>query len=142
MEIDIRSDCDCADIDWKLVAETLRRVGMAHHAPEVHQQAFAASHTVVFAWQRGQLVGFGRAISDGMYQAAVYDVAVVPEFQHQGIGTLLLNAILARISSCNVILYAAPGKETFYQRLGFRRMHTGMALFNNADAMTAKGFTE
>jgi ribosomal protein S18 acetylase RimI-like enzyme len=140
MEIDIR--CDCAEIDWTLVAETLRRVGMAHHAPEVHQQAFAASHTVVFAWNDDQMVGFGRAISDGLYQAAVYDVAVVPEFQHQGIGTLLLNAILARLSSCNVILYAAPGKEAFYQGIGFRRMRTGMALFNNADAMTAKGFTE
>jgi len=30
------------------------------------------------------LAGFGRAISDGVYQAAVYDCAVVEEHQAKG----------------------------------------------------------
>jgi hypothetical protein len=30
-----------------------------------------------------------------------------------------------------IILYAAPGKEPFYLKLGFKRMATAMAIFKN-----------
>ncbi len=140
LNIDIRYDC--AAVDWKTVSETLASVGMASYAPETHQRAFEASHTTVFAYHDGRLIGFGRAISDGAYQGAVYDVAVAPEFQRQGIGRLIMTRILERLAGCNVILYAAPGKEVFYQKLGLRRMKTGMALFRNPEFMKGKGFTE
>lgn len=51
-------------------------------------------------------------------------------------------AILYRVSFCNVILYAAMGKEGFYERHGLRRMKTGMARFLNPETAQAKGFTE
>lgn len=140
--MEIEYSFDTADIDWDIVAATLARVGMAHHPPDVHRRAFEASHTTVFAWHDGCLIGFGRAISDGEYQAAIYDVAVAPDYQGQGIGTAIMHAIQARLGHCNLILYAAPGKEGFYRTLNFRRMKTAMALFSNAAAMTAKGFTE
>lgn len=54
---------------------------MAYHELEVHKRAFEASHTNVFIYEESQLVGFGRAISDGEYQGAIYDVAVLPEAQ-------------------------------------------------------------
>ena len=133
---------DCADVDWAFVSETLRLVGMASRPPELLQKAFAASAVVVFAYADGRPVGFGRAISDGAYQAAVYEMAVVPEFQKQGIGAKIMQAILGRLPGCNVILYASPGKEDFYRKLGLRKMKTGMALFQNADAMAHKGFTD
>ena len=140
MDIDISFDSSA--IDWPIVADTLQQVGMAHYAPEVHRRAFAASQATVFAWSDGQLVGFGRAISDGAYQSAIYDVAVRPEYQGQGIGKRILFHILALLPKGNVILYASPGKEAFYATLGFRRMKTGMALFANVEAMAQKGFTE
>ena len=140
MEIDIIYDC--SETDWKAVSETLKRVGMAYEEPDVHKRAFEASHTTVFVYKDSQLIGFGRAISDGAYQAAVYDVAVVPEFQKMGIGKIIMEKILERLSGCNVILYAAPGKEDFYRRLGLRKMKTGMALFRNPEKMAEKGFTE
>ena len=133
---------DCADVDWAFVSETLRLVGMASRPPELLQKAFAASAVVVFAYADGQPVGFGRAISDGAYQAAVYEMAVVPEFQKKGIGAQIMRAILDRLPGCNVILYASPGKEDFYRKLGLRRMKTGMARFQFPDAMAQKGFTE
>lgn len=140
MEVDIRYDC--SGVDWACVAETLKRVGMAFYEPGVHRRAFEASHTVVFAYQGSRLIGFGRALSDGVYQAALYDVAVLPEFQGKGIGKSIVSYILARLTSCNVILYASPGKEDFYRALGFRKMKTGMALFKNAQRMEERGFTE
>jgi len=140
MTLEIR--CDCAGVDWNIVAETLKRVGMAFTEPEAHRRAFEASQTVVFVYQDGKMVGFGRALSDGVYQAAVYDVAVLPEMQGCGIGKQIVEAILERVAGCNVILYASPGKENFYRKLGFRLLKTGMAAFTRAQAMTEKGFTE
>jgi ribosomal protein S18 acetylase RimI-like enzyme len=140
MECDIRHDC--SGVDWKTIANTLKSVGMAHHEPERHQKAFDASHTTVFIYQADRLIGFGRAISDGIYQAAVYDCAVRPEFQGQGIGTMIMREILEALPDCNVILYASPGKEGFYQKLGFRRMKTGMARFRKSTSMRTRGFTD
>ncbi|GAB6036552.1 GNAT family N-acetyltransferase [Fundidesulfovibrio butyratiphilus] len=138
--MNIRVQYDCANIEWALVADILKRVGMAHHAPEVHARAFARSHTVVFVHDDDRLIGFGRAISDGEYQAAVYDCAVLPEYQGKAIGSMLVKALLQRVEGCNVILYAAPGKEGFYEKLGFGKMKTGMARFVHQDAMRDKGF--
>ena len=140
--MDVELKFDCTDVDWAFVSATLRRVGMATRPPELLQKAFAASAVVVFAYADGQPVGFARALSDGAYQAAVYEMAVVPEFQKQGVGAKIMRAILDRLPGCNVILYASPGKEGFYRQLGFRRMRTGMARFQFPDAMAEKGFTE
>ena len=140
--MDVELKFDCAGVDWKFVSDTLKRVGMASRAPELHRKAFEASAIVVFAYAEDKLVGFGRAISDGAYQAAVYEMAVVPEFQKRGIGARIMRAILERLPGCNVILYASPGKEDFYRKLGLRKMKTGMARFQFPDVMAQKGFTE
>ena len=140
--MEVKLKYDCGGVDWAAVSDTLKRVGMANRAPELHQKAFEASHTAVFAYSNDQLVGFGRAISDGAYQAAVYEMAIVPEFQKQGIGARILKDILDRLPGCNVILYASPGKEDFYRKLGFRLMKTGMARFQAPDVMAQIGFTD
>ena len=133
---------DCAGVDWKAVADILKHVEMGYQEPDAHRRAFEASHTTVFVYHAGQLIGFGRAISDGVYQAAIYDCAVLPEFQAKGIGTIIINNIMSKISHCNIILYASPGKEGFYQKHGFRKMKTGMARFKMAAAKRESGFTE
>ncbi len=140
MKLNVKKDCE--GVDWKTVSETLKRVGMAFHEPELHRKAFEASHTKVFIYHTGQLIGFGRAISDDAYQAAVYDCAIIPEFQGKGIGKILMNNLLSQLSHCNIILYAAPGKEGFYQTHGFRKLKTGMALFKKSDLMKKHGITE
>jgi ribosomal protein S18 acetylase RimI-like enzyme len=140
MEIDVNQDC--AGVDWKKISETLKLVGMAYYDPHVHRKAFEASHTTVFLYHGDSLIGFGRAISDDVYQAAIYDCAVLPEFQGKGIGKTIMDNILSQVSHCNVILYASPGKEGFYQKHGFRKMKTGMARFKKSEAMRENGFTE
>lgn len=140
MEIEIVYDC--SKTDWQQVSEILKSVGLAYEKPEIHKKAFEASHTTVFVYRDSRLIGFGRALSDGAYQAAVYDIAVVPEFQKKGIGRMIMEKIMERVTGCNVILYAALGKEDFYRKLGWRKMKTGMALFKNPERMKERGFTD
>ncbi len=133
---------DTQTINWDTVTHILKAAGMAHYMSAIHQRAFENSSTVVFAFDNEQLIGFGRAISDGAYQAAIYDLAVLPAYQGKGIGKLLLQHIVAQSPGCNFMLYASPGKELFYEKSNFRRLKTGMALFVNGEQMHEKGFTE
>lgn len=115
---------------------------MGFHEPSVHRRAFENSTSVVFIFVQDQLVGFGRAISDGVYQAAIYDVAVLPEFQRKGIGKVIIKTIVNSLPGCNFILYSNAGKEEFYLKLNFRKLKTGMGLFLNPDAMIRKDMIE
>ncbi len=134
---------DCKDIDFAELSRILQVVGMAHYPAETHRVAFENSAVKVFLLDiNGRLVGFGRAISDGAYQAALYDIAVVPQFQGEGFGKLIVEKLLEKLPEVHVMLYAAPRKEDFYKQFGFRKMRTAMALFRNAEAMVAKGFIE
>ena len=140
MDIEVR--LDCSNVDWETVSDTLKIVEMGYYEPKVHKKAFKNSYVTVFVYHDNQMIGFGRAISDGAYQAAIYDCAVVPEFQGKGIGRIIMNNILSKVSHCNLILYASPGKEGFYQKHEFRKMKTGMARFIKSEPMRERGFTE
>jgi ribosomal protein S18 acetylase RimI-like enzyme len=140
--MDIEIKLDCSGVDWKLVTDTLKNAGMGYYDPELHKKAFENSYATVFVYHDENMIGFGRAISDGAYQAAIYDVAVNPDFQKKGLGKIILKNIISRLPKCSIILYASPGKEGFYLKNGFRKMKTGMAQFFNAEKMAEKGFTE
>lgn len=140
--MNLKFQYNCPGIDWEFVPEILKAVGMSYHEADIHRKTFFASAAVVFVFDDQRLVGFGRAISDGIIQAAIYDVAVLPDCQGMGIGKQIIEKLVASLPGCNFILYASPGKEIFYEKLNFRRMKTGMALFVKADLMSSKGFTE
>ena len=140
--MNLKTQYDCLNIDWNRVSEILKEVNMASFEGDVHKRCFENSHTVIFVFDNEKLIGFGRAISDGIYQAAIYDVAVLPEYQGKKIGSLIVEHILNSLPQCNFILYASPGKEAFYEKLNFRKMKTGMALFRYPEMMQKKGFTE
>ena len=140
--MNIKIQYNCFNVDWNDVSNILKEVGMAYFEGKVHKEAFENSYTTVFAFDGDKLIGFGRAISDGIYQAAIYDVAVLPEYQGKKIGSEIINSILKFIQKCNFILYASPGKESFYKKQNFKKMKTGMALFYNSEKMKEKGFIE
>lgn len=141
-KIDVRVQEECHNIDWTAVSNLLKLGGMAFHEPEVHKKAFHNSFSVVFLFDKNKLIGFGRAISDGAYQAAVYDVVVAEEYRKLGLGRLIMERILEKVNHCNVILYASPGREKFYVKLGFRLMKTAMAKYLRPDIMEEKGFIQ
>jgi GNAT superfamily N-acetyltransferase len=128
------------NINFETVANILTMVDMASHGEALCAKAFNNSYSVIFLFDNDKLIGFGRAISDGVYQAALYDVALLPSYQGHNLGKLIVNCLLKTVPNFNVILYAAPGKELFYNKFNFKPMKTGMALFTNASKMEEKGF--
>jgi len=138
MSISLQSDC--LNIDWREVYHLLQEAGLATYPPQTLQRAFENSYAVVFALKDSRVIGSGRALSDGAYQAAFYDCAVLPDYQGKGIERMIMDDILKRMAGCNIILYASPGKEAFYEQFSFKRMRTGMALFLNQELMEQRGF--
>jgi GNAT superfamily N-acetyltransferase len=62
----------------------------------------------------------------------VADVAVHPEHQGMGLGKAIINELVALSGGHKkVILYANPGTEGFYAKLGFHRMNTAMAIWRD-----------
>lgn len=54
------------------------------------ERAVAHSHPVVSAWDGERLIGFGRATSDGVYRAVLWDIVVDHDYRRQGIGRKLV----------------------------------------------------
>ncbi len=133
---------NCRGIRFSEVVEILKTVGMNYHPAETEERAFNNSFRVVFAFDGTRLVGFARAISDGVYQAALYDMAIHPDYQGRGIGKHIVEKIKEQLEGFNILLYASPGKEDFYRKLGFRKMLTGMVLFVDAASKKENGFIE
>ena len=69
-----------------------------------------------------RLVGFARAISDGVFLAVVLDVIVDAAFRGTGLGSLLMDELLATpaLSGVDSIeLVCQPELVRFYRRWGF-----------------------
>ena len=136
----IKVQYNCSNVNWNDVIEILKTVGMSYVNAEIHKKSFENSEIAIFILDNDKLIGFGRAISDGVRQASIYDVAILPEYQGKGIGKLILENIISQAPSCNFILYASPGKEGFYESLGFGKLSTGMGLFYDMKRMKNRGF--
>ncbi|CAK9873195.1 unnamed protein product [Sphagnum jensenii] len=71
---------------------------------------------------RNRLVAFGRATSDHTLTASIYDLAVAPSLQRQGIGRKLLQKIVREISRqgiSDIAAMATPDTRCFFQACGF-----------------------
>ncbi|MNC61294.1 Acetyltransferase (GNAT) family protein [compost metagenome] len=88
------------------------------------------------------MIGCGRALSDGISQAAVYNIAVDEAYHHQGLGKKIIALILEETADCSVVLYTHPDTISWYEEQGFRRMKTGLALYHpdRISELTGMGF--
>ncbi len=133
---------NCINIEWGKIPELLGKAGMSFVDMAKHRLSFENSYAVVFVFDKKQLIGFGRSISDGVRQSALYDIVVESSYQGNGIGYKIVNLLLKATPDCNFVLYASPGKEGFYGKLGFKKMKTGMMLFSDPKRMEDGVFVE
>lgn len=82
------------------------------------------SQVVVSAWQGSTLVGFGRATSDGVFRAVLWDVVVAEEHQGRGLGRRIVEELLASrpVAAAERVYLMTTTGEGFYERLGFSRV--------------------
>lgn len=131
-------------IDFKLVenqlsAEDFLRLKLAtgfRNRPITQvEQALENDLLDVVAVANNEVIGMGRLVGDGVMYWYLQEIIVLPEYQGKGIGTSIVNHLLEYIKNNTsegdftcVGLTAAEGKETFYERFGFKKSN-GMNLY-------------
>jgi len=91
-------------INWSELFDLYKKVGMLKRFIENRefdkiQSAFQKSYKVVTAWDEKRLIGSCRMLSDGICYGAIFDVAVLPEYQKKGVGKGLMNLLLKKEES-------------------------------------------
>jgi ribosomal protein S18 acetylase RimI-like enzyme len=81
--------------------------------------ALAGSRWIAHAHDGDRLVGFGRAISDGVVTAYVNNVMVDPDYRRRGIGRRVMAALMDRRDGVKFVLHTRTGSRSFYRALGF-----------------------
>lgn len=128
------------EVDWHELETLYRLAPLGHKSAEHLRTVFTNSRFKVFAWEHGRLVAAGRVLSDGADCAYLCDVAVMPSHQGGGLGREVVSRLVEMSRGHKkIILYSVPGKEGFYRKLGFMRLLTAMAKFENQSAAIAAG---
>lgn len=84
--------------------------------------ALRNSHALVTARRGSELIGIGNAISDGHLVVYFPHMLVHPNYQRQGVGRLMMHALLEKYRDFHQLMLVADGRAVeFYQGLGFHR---------------------
>jgi GNAT superfamily N-acetyltransferase len=127
-------------IDWDELSDLYRAAPLGDKPPQLLATVFANSMFKTFAYSGSRMIGAGRALADGVDCAYIADVAVIPEYQGHGLGAAIINRLVAAASGHKkIILYANPGTESFYTKLGFLPMNTAMAIWHEPASALESG---
>ncbi|MHC8968206.1 GNAT family N-acetyltransferase [Priestia aryabhattai] len=128
MKISLSSSIE--NIEWSRMKDIYHSVGWKNHDEEKIKKVFQSSNVVAIAYDENKIVGFGRALSDGVFNAAIYDVVIDEQYQNKGIGQKIIENLLAPLNDISCVhLVSTAGNEEFYKKAGFRKMKTGMARY-------------
>ncbi|UDI79051.1 GNAT family N-acetyltransferase [Staphylococcus taiwanensis] len=114
------------------IYEIYQSVGWLKHDKETICEIFRNSTHVVLTIYDNKVIGVARALSDGVFNAAIYDVVVNKDFQNKQIGMRMLERLLDEIGLVSCIhLISTIVNLDFYQKAGFKKLKTGMVIYQD-----------
>ena len=108
--------------DYELVRQFLAEVGWQHRVtdPEQFRRMMEKTDRTVVAWDDSRIVGFARALCDGISNGYISMVAVAPDRRGQGIGRNLVEFLLEDDLNITWVLRAGRESEGFWEKIGFK----------------------
>ena len=90
------------------------------------RKCLANSDVIVSVWVGKEIVGFGRALTDGVYRGVLWDVVIDHNHQGKGFGALIVKNILSsqNIKSTKKVYLMTTNKRFFYKQLDFKEVTT------------------
>ncbi|MBG1268892.1 GNAT family N-acetyltransferase [Nostoc sp. WHI] len=106
--------------------------------------AIANSEPVISVCDRDRLIGFARAISDGIYRATIWDVVIHPDYQSSGLGSNLVETVLShpRMISVERVYLMTTHQQEFYKKIGFKPNTTTTMVLHNLPNLASIPATE
>jgi GNAT superfamily N-acetyltransferase len=117
-----RITTDIGKFDFEVVHRYLSEV--AYWSPGISREKVerAAAHSLAFGlFHRDAQVGYARAITDTVSFAYLADVFVLPGRQRDGLGTWLVECVLAHpdLQGLRKMMLTTTSAHTLYARFGF-----------------------
>ena len=100
------------------------------------RRMLTGSPVVVSLWRGKRLVGFGRASSDGIHRAVLWDIVVAGDLQGRGLGRQVVEALLdsPRLRRVERVYLMTTNSAGFYQQLGFSSAEPQQLLIRTSEA--------
>ena len=88
------------------------------------KKCLANSDIVISLWVNNEMVGFGRALTDGIYRGVLWDIVIDQNHQGKGFGTLIIKKLLSskKIKNTKKIYLMTTNKKLFYSQFDFKEV--------------------
>ena len=86
------------------------------------KKMLANSNVIITLWNKNNLVGFGRATTDQVYRAVLWDIVVSKDLQRVGLGKVIVEELLKdkKINSVEKVYLMTTSSKDFYKQVGFK----------------------
>ena len=90
------------------------------------RKSLANSDAIISLWNGNEIVGFGRALSDGIFRAVLWDIVIDKNHQGKGYGKLIVNNLLnsRKLKNTKKIYLMTTNKKLFYSQIDFKEVKT------------------
>ena len=90
------------------------------------KQCLANSDVIISIWSNNEPVGFGRALSDGIYRGVLWDIVIAQDHQGKGYGKMIVKNLLEskKIKYTKKIYLMTTNKKMFYSKFDFKEVLT------------------
>jgi len=114
--------------DYQAVRQFLVEVGWRQRVGSSERFCIMMQNSdlTVVAWDASRVVGFARALCDGVSNGYISMVAVAAERRGEGIGRQLVDFLMGDDPGITWVLRAGRGSEEFWSRVGFKRSQVAM----------------
>ena len=88
------------------------------------KKCLAKSDVVISIWVGNEIVGFGRALTDGIYRGVLWDIVIDQNHQGKGFGKLIVNNLLSskKIKNTKKLYLMTTNKKIFYSQFDFKEV--------------------
>ena len=104
-----------------------------HRTLDQIKKMLANSNVIITLWNKNNIVGFGRATTDQIYRAVLWDIIVSKDVQGVGLGKVLVEELLKdkKINSVEKVYLMTTDSKDFYKQLGFKiNVNQTLMMFN------------
>ena len=90
------------------------------------KKCLSNSDVIVSLWVGDEIVGFGRALTDGIYRGVLWDIVIDQNHQGKGFGSLIIQNLISskKIQNTKKIYLMTSNKKLFYSQFNFKEVKT------------------